>query len=107
MEDEYIYNVKAKVRLVKPQGYGFLSFADQDQPHEDVYFHISQVTNEGMKWEEVKTGMKMSSRYSTLSVANEVLGTNYKRKAKALEHLEAVLVMAGELRNPPLKTGNN
>lgn len=54
---------------------------------------------------EVRTGMKMSSRYSTLSVANEVLGTNYKRKAKALEHLEAVLVMAGELRNPPLKTG--
>ncbi len=76
MEDEYIYNVKAKVRLVKPQGYGFLSFADQDQPHEDVYFHISQVTNEGMKWEEVKTGMnvmidcltKSSKGFSAVSV---------------------------------------
>ncbi len=76
MEDEYIYNVKAKVRLVKPQGYGFLSFVGEDQPHEDVYFHISQVTNEGMKWEEVKTGMnvmidcltKSSKGFSAVSV---------------------------------------
>ena len=59
MEDEYIYNVKAKVRLVKPQGYGFLSFAEENQPHEDIYFHISQITNEGMKWEDVKTGMNV------------------------------------------------
>jgi hypothetical protein len=49
--------------------------------------------------------MKMSSRINTLAVANEMLGTNYKRKAKALEHVEAVLVMAGEIQNPPLKTG--
>ena len=54
---------------------------------------------------EVNTGMKMSARINTLAVANQMLGTNYKRKAKALEHLEAVLVMAGEVRNPPLKTG--
>lgn len=54
---------------------------------------------------EVKTGMNWSSRFSTLAVANEMLGTNYKRKAKALEHVEAVLVMAGEIQNPPLKTG--
>jgi hypothetical protein len=54
---------------------------------------------------EVKTGMNWSSRFSTLAVANEMLGTDYKRKAKALEHVEAVLVMAGEIQNPPLKTG--
>jgi hypothetical protein len=54
---------------------------------------------------EVKTGMNWSSRFSTLAVANQMLGTNYKRKAKALEHVEAVLVMAGEIQNPPLKTG--
>lgn len=53
---------------------------------------------------EVKTGMNWSSRFSTLAVANQMLGTNYKRKAKALEHVEAVLVMAGEIQNPPLKT---
>lgn len=56
---------------------------------------------------EVKTGMKWSSRFSTLAVANQMLGTNYKRKAKALEHVEAVLVMAGEIQNPPLKTEEN
>jgi hypothetical protein len=56
---------------------------------------------------EVKTGMNWSSRFSTLAVANEMLGTNYKRKAKALEHVEAVLVMAGEIQNPPLKTEEN
>jgi hypothetical protein len=55
---------------------------------------------------EVKTGMNWSSRFSTLAVANQMLGTNYKRKAKALEHVEAVLVMAGEIQNPPLKTGD-
>jgi len=59
MEDEYIYNVKAKVRLAKPQGYGFLSFAEENQPHEDIYFHISQITNKEMKWEDVKTGMNV------------------------------------------------
>ena len=53
---------------------------------------------------EVKTGMKMSARINTLAVANQMLGTDYKRKAKALAHLEAVLVMAGEIQNPPLKT---
>ena len=52
---------------------------------------------------EIKTGMKMTAKASTLRKANEVLGTNYNRKQKALEHLEAVLVMAGEIRNPPLK----
>jgi hypothetical protein len=56
---------------------------------------------------EVKTGMNWSSRFSTLAVANQMLGTNYKRKAKALEHVEAVLVMAGEIQNPPLKTEEN
>jgi hypothetical protein len=30
-----------------------------------------------------------------------MLGTNYKRKQQALDHLEAVLVMAGEIPNPP------
>ncbi len=76
MEDEYIYNVKAKVRLVKPQGYGFLSFVEDQSPSGDIYFHISQVTNEGMKWEEVKTGMnvmidcltKSSKGFSAVSV---------------------------------------
>ena len=56
---------------------------------------------------EVKTGMNWSSRFSTLAVANQMLGTNYKRKAKELEHVEAVLVMAGEIQNPPLKTEEN
>lgn len=56
---------------------------------------------------EVNTGMKWSARLNTLAVANEMLGTNYKRKAKALEHVEAVLVMAGEIQNPPLKTEEN
>ena len=50
---------------------------------------------------EIKTGMKMTAKASTLAKANEVLGTNYKRKDKALAHLEQVLHLAGEL---PIKT---
>jgi hypothetical protein len=46
---------------------------------------------------EIKTGMKMTARASTLRKANEILGTNYNRKQKALDHLEAVLTIAGEL----------
>jgi len=56
---------------------------------------------------EIKTGMKMTAKASTLAKANQMLGTNYKRKQQALSHLEAVLVMAGELPNPSLKTGEN
>ena len=47
---------------------------------------------------ELKTGMKISSKVNTLKVANQMLGTNYKRKQQAFDHLEAVLQMAGELR---------
>jgi len=50
---------------------------------------------------EIITGMRMTAKASTLAKANEVLGTNYKRKDKALAHLEQVLHLAGEL---PLKT---
>jgi len=44
---------------------------------------------------EIKTKMKF--RVSLLAKANEVLGTNYKRKQQALDHLESVLRAAGEL----------
>ena len=47
---------------------------------------------------EVNTGLKYSSRFSTLSVVNKMLGTNYKRKAPALAHMEQILTLAGELR---------
>jgi hypothetical protein len=47
---------------------------------------------------EIKTGMRMTARASTLAKANEVLGTNYKRKDKALAHLEQVLILAGEMK---------
>jgi hypothetical protein len=48
---------------------------------------------------ELKTGMKMTARGSTLKKANEMLGTNYKRKQQALDHLESLLSV--------LKTGEN
>jgi hypothetical protein len=47
---------------------------------------------------EIKTGMRMTAKASTLAKANAVLGTNYKRKDKALAHLEQVLELAGELK---------
>ena len=39
---------------------------------------------------EIKTGMKMS-RVSALKAANASLGTNYKRKQQALDHLDSLL----------------
>lgn len=47
---------------------------------------------------ELKTGMKISRGVNTLKVANQMLGTNYKRKTQALEHLESIMELAGELR---------
>lgn len=44
---------------------------------------------------EIKTGMKMS-RVSALAAANRALGTNYKRKQKALDHMNSLLESAGE-----------
>ena len=40
---------------------------------------------------ELKTGMKMTRHGSTLKKANEMLGTNYRRKEQALAHLESLL----------------
>jgi hypothetical protein len=40
---------------------------------------------------ELKTGMKMTRHGSTLRKANEMLGTNYKRKQQALDHLKALM----------------
>ena len=47
---------------------------------------------------ELKTGMKISGKVKTLRVANEMLGTNYKRKQQALEHLNQIMKLAGEIR---------
>lgn len=47
---------------------------------------------------EIQTSMKMSSKVNTLKVANQMLGTKYRRKQQAFDHLEAVLTMAGELK---------
>jgi hypothetical protein len=47
---------------------------------------------------ELKTGMKISRGVNTLKVANQMLGTNYKRKTQALEHLESIMELAGELK---------
>lgn len=47
---------------------------------------------------ELKTGMKISRHVNTLKIANEMLGTEYKRKAQAFEHLESIMKLAGELK---------
>ncbi len=47
---------------------------------------------------ELKTGAKISRNVNTLKVANQLLGTNYKRKAQALEHLESIMKLAGEIK---------
>lgn len=47
---------------------------------------------------ELKTGMKISRGVNTLKVANQMLGTNYKRKAQAFAHLESIMKLAGELK---------
>lgn len=39
---------------------------------------------------EIKTGMKMT-RVSALKAANAALGTNYRRKQQALDHLNLLL----------------
>ena len=56
----------------------------------DLYILISLIS-----WIELelKTGMKMTRRGSTLRKANEMLGINYKRKQQALDHLKSVLAV--------------
>lgn len=54
----------------------------------DLYILVSLVS--WMKL-ELKTGMKMTAKGSTLKKANQMLGTNYKRKQQALDHLEGLL----------------
>ena len=47
---------------------------------------------------ETTTNLKISRKVNTLKVANEMLGTNYKRKQQALDHLETLLIITGELK---------
>lgn len=47
---------------------------------------------------ELKTGAKISRNVNTLKVANQMLGTDYKRKEKALAHLESLMKLAGEIK---------
>ena len=47
---------------------------------------------------ELKTGMKISRNVNTLKVANQMLGTDYKRKEKALAHLESLMKLVGEIK---------
>lgn len=47
---------------------------------------------------ELKTGMKISRNVNTLKVANQMLGTNYKRKTEALAHLESLMKLMGEIK---------
>lgn len=54
----------------------------------DLYILVSLVSWIKL---ELKTGMKMTARGSTLKKANEMLGTNYRRKEQALAHLESLL----------------
>jgi hypothetical protein len=56
----------------------------------DLYVLISLVSWIKL---ELKTGMKMTRHGSTLKKANQVLGTKYKRKQQALDHLEALLLV--------------
>lgn len=69
--EEYIYNVKGRVRLVKEQGYGFivpLEKINEEDVKSDIYFHVSQITNEGLLWESVKTGQNVHINCLTRSV---------------------------------------
>ena len=54
----------------------------------DLYVLISLVSWIKL---ELKTGMKMTAKGSTLKKANQMLGTNYRRKQQALDHLESLL----------------
>ena len=47
---------------------------------------------------ELKTGAKISRNVNTLKVANQMLGTDYKRKEKALAHLESLMKLVGEIK---------
>jgi hypothetical protein len=52
---------------------------------------------------EIKTGMPRSNRgRPTLELANEIMGTNYKRKAQAYAELDAYVVENLGMPSKPL-----
>lgn len=44
---------------------------------------------------EIRTGMKMSRR-SALKAANQALGTSYRRKQQAYDHIDSLLALMQE-----------
>jgi len=68
------------------------SFAAAVGPVAVDLFRLIVIEN-ALAFEVKHPGMKMT-RHSTLKAANSVLGTNYRRKAQALDHLRAVMAAA-------------
>jgi len=64
METEF-FDIKGFVRMVKPNGFGFIVPMEKLNPNDskkscDIYFHASNVLNEGLEWKNIQTGMKVT-----------------------------------------------
>jgi len=60
--EEYAYQVLGYVRVVKPNGYGFICpnvKIHEEDKKTDIYFHASHILNEDFKWKDIVTGMKV------------------------------------------------
>lgn len=72
MEEEFLYNLKAKVRLYKDNGFLFATIVDdveyKGEKIGDVYVHVSHITPKGFKWSTVRTGMNI--------MLNQIMKTN-------------------------------
>jgi len=73
------------------------SFASADGPTA-VHLYRLHVIRSTLAFEVKHPGMRMT-RVSALRACNEALGTTYRRKQAALDHLERLMREAGELRS--------
>lgn len=86
MQEENYYNIKARVRIVKPNGFGFLSFVtplNEEKP-KDIYFHVSNILNEGMAWKDIVAGQNVEIACLTKSARGYfALGVTFLKPKKS------------------------
>jgi len=61
-EEEYIYNVPCKVRVVKENGFLFASplekITEEDKKN-DIFVHYAHITNPEFDWKNAKSGQSI------------------------------------------------
>lgn len=58
---QYFYNVTGTIKLLKPEGYGFIvSDEDVSPTDKDIFFHAASMRDTDIEFKDLKVGQKVT-----------------------------------------------